>query len=86
MTISVSWSRAHQTFEQMRAGAISFRDWKGNAWADDVAKRGRGVIPLLIRQYSIILNSWPFLWGGCAGAFLYIARVLLIEGGTTMTL
>ena len=36
----LSWSRAHQTVDQMRAGTISFRDWVGNNWADNIAKKG----------------------------------------------
>ena len=38
--VQMSWTRAHQTEAQMRAGTISFRDWRGNEWADDVAKKG----------------------------------------------
>ena len=40
VSFSVAWSRAHQTEAQMRAGTLSYRDWRGNEWADDVAKRG----------------------------------------------
>ena len=38
----LSWSRAHQTEEQMSAGTISYRDWVGNNWADLTAKKGAG--------------------------------------------
>ena len=38
----LSWSRAHQTEQQMSVGTISYRDWVGNNWADLTAKKGAG--------------------------------------------